>query len=67
MSEGNHNPENLPIVLAGGAGGQLKGGTHLKYPGDTPLANLHLTVMRKFGMQLEKIHDSTGELKELAL
>jgi hypothetical protein len=67
MSEGNHNPENLPVVLAGGGAGQLKSGTHLKYPGDTPLANLHLTVMRKFGMQLEKIHDSTGELKELAI
>jgi hypothetical protein len=67
MSEGNHNPENLPVVVAGGGAGRLKGGAHLKYPGDTPLANLHLTVMRKFGMQLEKIHDSTGELKELAI
>jgi hypothetical protein len=67
MAEGSHVPENLPIVLAGGGAGTLKGGTHLKYPGDTPLANLHLTVMRKFGMQREKIHDSTGELKELSL
>jgi hypothetical protein len=67
MSEGNHNPENLPVVLAGGGAGQLKGGSHLRYPGDTPLANLHLTVMRKLGLQLEKIHDSTGELKELAI
>jgi len=31
------------------------------------LANLHLTVMRKLGLQAEKIHDSTGELKELSL
>jgi hypothetical protein len=67
MSEGNHNPENLPVVIAGGGAGQLKGGSHLKYPGDTPLANLHLTVMRKLGLQLEKIHDSTGELRELAI
>ncbi len=67
MSEGNHNPENLPVVLAGGGAGQLKGGSHLRYPGDTPLANLHLSVMRKLGLQLEKIHDSTGELKELAI
>jgi hypothetical protein len=67
MSEGNHNPENLPVVLAGGGAGQLKGGSHLRYPGDTPLANLHLTVMRKLGLRLEKIHDSTGELKELAI
>jgi hypothetical protein len=54
-------------VLAGGGAGQLRGGSHLRYPGDTPLANLHLTVMRKLGLQLEKIHDSTGELKELAI
>jgi hypothetical protein len=67
MSEGNHNPENLPVVLAGGGAGTLKGGAHLKYPGDTPLANLHLTVMRKLGLHSEKIHDSTGELKELSL
>ena len=67
MSEGNHSPENLPVVLAGGGAGQLKGGQHLRYPGDTPLANLHLTVMRKLGLQLEKIHDSTGELKELTI
>jgi hypothetical protein len=62
MAEGNHLPENLPIVLAGGAAGGLKGGRHLKYPGDTPLANLHVTVMQKMGMAVDQIHDSTGPL-----
>ena len=62
MCEGNHRPENLPIVLAGGGAGQLKGGYHLRYPGDTPLANLHLTVLEKLGMRMDTIHDSTGTL-----
>ncbi len=62
MAEGNHRPENLPIVLAGGSPGGLKGGRHLKYPGDTPLANLHVTVMQKLGMAVGRIHDSTGAL-----
>ncbi|HWW82367.1 MAG TPA: DUF1552 domain-containing protein [Vicinamibacterales bacterium] len=66
MSEGNHSPENLPIVLAGGGCGQLKGGQHIKYAPDTPLANLHLTVLDKLGMHLQQIHDSTGQLNELS-
>jgi hypothetical protein len=65
MSEGNHSPENLPVVLAGGGSGQLRGGVHLRYTEDTPLANLHVTVMQKLGLPVEKLHDSTGTLKEL--
>ena len=43
MSEGNgHVPENLPILLVGGARGQLTGGRHIKYAKGTPLANFHL-------------------------
>lgn len=66
MSEGNHNPENLPVVLVGGGAGQLKGGVHLRYPGDTPLANLHVTMMQKLGLNVETLHDSTGPLKGLS-
>jgi hypothetical protein len=62
MAEGNHRPENLPVVLAGGGAGQLRGGLHLRYPGDTPLANLHLAVLQRLGMPMDKIHDSTGAL-----
>jgi hypothetical protein len=67
MSDGNaHDPKNLPIVLVGGGAGQIKGGRHLRFPQDTPLANLHLTLMHKFGLPMEKIGDSTGEFKELS-
>ena len=48
MCNGNHVPENLPLVLLGDVG--QAGGRHLKYPGTTPLANLHTTVLHKLGM-----------------
>lgn len=60
MCNGNHVPENLPMVLVGDIG--VKGGRHIKYSGDTPLANLHTTVMHRLGMKVEKLHDSTGPL-----
>jgi hypothetical protein len=60
MCNGNHVPENLPLVLVGDIG--VKGGRHIKYPGTTPLANLHTTVLHRLGMPVEKLHDSTGPL-----
>ena len=62
MGAGDHQPGNRPLVRVGGGAGQFKGGRHLRYPGEPPLANLHLTVLEKFGMRLDKIHDSTGRL-----
>ena len=46
MAEGSHQPWNLPMVLVGGGAGQFKGGRHLRYPDEPPLANLHLSVLR---------------------
>ncbi len=67
MSDGNaHSPLNLPILLLGGGAGQLKGGRHLHYPIGTPLANLHVTLLDKLGVPVEKLGDSTGRLEELA-
>jgi hypothetical protein len=56
----NHNP--LPIFVAGGANGQIKGGKHIKYPNDTPAANLLLTIMDAAGVHEESIGDSDGRL-----
>jgi hypothetical protein len=65
MSDSNaHDPHNLPILLVGGGVGHIKGGRHLRYPVDTPLANLHLTVLGKLGVRLDRIGDSTGELDQ---
>jgi len=66
MSNSNvHNHAPLPIVVAGGANGTMKGGRHLKYKEDTPMANLLLTVLNKAGIPQESVGDSTGPLTEL--
>ncbi len=63
MGDGNeHSPHNLPIVLVGGGSGQLQGGRHLKYPLDSPMMNLGLSLLDKVGIELESIGDSTGRL-----
>ena len=62
-----HDPRNIPLVLAGGGAGQLKGGRHIRYPKETPLANLHLTLLDKLGVHLDRIGDSTGRLDDRAL
>ena len=66
MSDSNaHSPYNLPILLLGGGGGQLKGGRHLAYPERTPLANLHVSLLDKLGVEVERLGDSTGSLSNL--
>jgi hypothetical protein len=61
----HHTPVNLPVVLAGGARGQLQGGRHLVYPADTPMMNLGLTLLDKVGVHIDRIADSTGKLTDL--
>jgi len=66
MSDSNrHDPKNLPLLLLGGGCGQLKGGRHLRYE-DTPVANLHLTLLDKLGVHTDSIGDSYGELTDLS-
>jgi hypothetical protein len=60
-----HNRENLPLVLAGRGGGTIKPGRHLKL-GGAPFANLHLSLLERMGVRLERIADSTGPLAALA-
>jgi hypothetical protein len=57
-----HNNYPLPIVLVGGARGGLRGGQHITLPEYTTLANLHLTVVNKAGLELKSLADSTGEI-----
>lgn len=66
MSNPNvHNHGPLPIMVAGGAAGNVKGGRHLKYPENTPMANLLLTMLNKAGIRREAFGDSTGLLSEV--
>ena len=68
ISEGNgHSVVDLPLVLAGGGGGTLKGGRHIKFPKDTPIANLYLALLEKLGMQVENFGDSNGKLDLLSV
>jgi hypothetical protein len=60
-----HDHVNLPVIVAGGGAGRMKGGRHITYAEPTPLANLHLTLLEKVGVRLEKFADSDGTIKEL--
>jgi len=63
MSDSNaHSPVNVPVLVLGGGSGQLKGGRHLKYAGDPPLANLMVTLLDKLGMPLDRLGNSSGPL-----
>lgn len=57
-----HDPHNLPVVVAGKAGGRLATGQHLVYAEDTPLANLYLSMLDAFDTPVERFADSTGKL-----
>jgi hypothetical protein len=66
MSNSNlHSHSPLPALLAGGAAGQLKGGRHLRYPADTPMANLLWSVLEKVDVEVDHIGDSSGRLSGL--
>jgi hypothetical protein len=66
LSNGNvHSVLPLPVFVAGGASGKMKGGRHLKYPEKTPMANLLLSMLHKAGVKQESLGDSTGPLVEV--
>jgi hypothetical protein len=60
-----HDHVNLPIIVAGGGAGRMKGGRHITYAEPTPLANLHLTLLEKVGVRLDRFADSQGTISEL--
>ena len=60
-----HDHVNLPVLVAGGGAGTVKGGRHLKYEEPTPLANLHLTLLERAGVRMDAFADSKGRVDEL--
>lgn len=67
ISDGNlHLHNNLPVLLLDGTG-KIKGGRHIRYPEGTPLANLHLTILDRLRVPLDKLGDSTGKLDLLSV
>ena len=68
MSDGNtHNNYNVPVVVVGGKDLHIKANRHVKYPKGTPLANLMLGLMDRFGVNVDKFGDSTAEIDLLTV
>lgn len=67
MLTGSHDATKLPVVLLGGAGGQIKGGRVLDYT-DKPnrkMCSLYLSMMDKCGVRLKQFGDSSERLAEV--
>jgi len=60
-----HDHVNLPVVVAGGAAGKVRGGRHIKYTQPTPMSNLHLTMLDSVGVHVDSFADSTGKIDTL--
>ena len=66
LSDGNqHLHTNLPVILAGGGGGTISTGKHIRVKDETPMTNLYLSMADRVGLKLDKFGDSTGRLKEI--
>jgi hypothetical protein len=66
ISDGNrHNHDDLPVLLAGRAGGAIRPGRHVTYPRNTPMANLFVSMLQIMGVPAEAFGDSTGALTDL--
>lgn len=67
IADGNrHDHGDLPILLAGRGGGTIQPGRHIRYPRETPLNNLWLAMLERFGAPTRQLGDSTGVLGGLA-
>jgi hypothetical protein len=57
-----HNHKRCPLIVAGHAGGQLKGGVHIKAADGTPMANAMLSMVQMLGLPMDKFGDSTAAM-----
>jgi hypothetical protein len=66
ISDSNtHFHDDLPIALVGGRSAGIRGGRYIRYAEDTPLANLHVSILEMLGVPVEALGDSTGKLDRL--
>jgi hypothetical protein len=64
LSDGNrHAHDNLPVLLAGRAGGVLTPGRHVNVGDKTPMSNLYVRMLNLMGVPTDRFGDSTGVLK----
>jgi hypothetical protein len=67
ISDSNtHFHDDLPIALVAGKATGITGNRYIRYPKGTPLANLHVTLLDKLGVHIEKFGDATGTLGKLS-
>jgi len=69
LMDGNaHDSKQLPVLLAGGGGGSLRGGRLLDYSKDPNrrLCRLHLALMERMGMRLDRFGDADSALSDLS-
>ena len=68
ISDSNtHFHDDLPIAVVGGKAAGIHGGRYVRYPQDTPLANLHMTILEMLGVPQDSFGDGTGNLPRLTV
>lgn len=67
IADGNrHAHHDLPVLMAGRGAGTIKPGRHVKYPTETPMANLYISMLERMGVKVDHFGDSTGKITDLA-
>ncbi len=67
ISDGDrHNHDNLPILMAGGAGGRVRSGRHIVFAKETPMCNLYVWMLQQFSIRADSFGDSTGMVSGLS-
>ena len=67
MMSGNHNADQLPVIVLGGAGGRIQGGRVIDYTGkpDRQMCRLYLSMMDKMNVRPGKFGDASAPLEEV--
>ncbi|MBG86251.1 MAG: hypothetical protein CMO80_05050 [Verrucomicrobiales bacterium] len=66
LSDGNrHSHRDLPVILAGNAGGALTSGRHVRFRHDVPMSNLYVNMLNIMGVSTKRFGDSTGALRSV--
>ena len=61
-----HHHQDVPLMVVGGGAGRIRGGRHIRVAEkDAPMANLHVTLLDKMGVPVERLGDSSGRVAVL--